>query len=230
MANSLVLGIDNSMDFLNLVLGTDEQVIEERHARAEHHSSQILPVRVSQLLHEHGFEPKDLTCLFVTLGPGSFTGVRVGLAFSKGFAEGLGIPLMGVPTQDVLAAPFAFMDGHYLCPLIDAKKSEVFFALYRVAGHDVVRIDGFHSLKPHELTGRIPGPCLCFGSGVRLARPVLDGIKGVSMIERGFDRVSGEALLRCGLALQHAGGEQHEIKPVYGRKSEAEIKFNVHLS
>lgn len=230
MANSLALGIDNSMDFLNLVLGTDERLIEERHARAEHHSSQVLPVRVSQLLNDHGCAPKDLTDLFVTLGPGSFTGVRVALAFCKGFAEGLGIPLTGVPTQDVLAAPFAFMDGHYLCPLIDAKKGEVFFALYRVAGHAVVRIDGFHSLKPHELDGRIPKPCLCFGSGVRLARPVLDGIEGVRMIERGFDRVAGEAFLHCGYALKRAGTQQHEIKPVYGRKSEAEIKFNVHLS
>jgi tRNA threonylcarbamoyladenosine biosynthesis protein TsaB len=230
MANSLILGIDNSMDFLNLVLGTDEKLIEERHARAQHHSSQVLPVRVSELLHEHDCAPEDLTGLVVTLGPGSFTGVRVGLAFCKGFAEGLGIPLTGIPTPDVLAAPFAFMDGHYLLPLIDAKKGEVFFALYRVAGREVVRIDGFHSLKPGELAGRIPEPCLCFGSGVRLAREVLDGMEGVRMIETGFDRVSGEALLRCGLALRRAGAQQHEIKTVYGRKSDAEIKFNVHLS
>jgi tRNA threonylcarbamoyladenosine biosynthesis protein TsaB len=223
MANSLILGIDNSMDFLNLVLGTDENVIEERHARAQHHSSQVLPVRVAELLREHDCAPKDLTALVVTLGPGSFTGVRVGLAFCKGLAEGLGIPLTGVPTPDVLAAPFAFMDGHYLLPLIDAKKGEVFFALYRVAGHDVVRIDGFHSLKPGELTGRIPEPAFCFGSGVRLAREVLDRMEGVRVIETGFDRVSGEALLRCGLALKRAGAEQREIKPGYGRKSEAEI-------
>jgi tRNA threonylcarbamoyladenosine biosynthesis protein TsaB len=230
MANSLFLGIDNSMDFLNLVLGTGETVIEERHARAEEHSSQVLPVRVAQLLQEHGYTVRDLTGLFVTLGPGSFTGVRVGLAFCKGLAEGLAIPLVGVPTPDVLAAPFAFMDGHAICPLIDAKKGEVFFALYRVAGGEVVRIDGFHSLKPGELAGRITGPAFCFGSGVRLARPVLDGIEGVRMIETGFDRVSGEALLRCGLAVQRAGAARHEIKPVYGRKSEAEIKFNVQLS
>jgi hypothetical protein len=65
---------------------------------------------------------------------------------------------------------------------------------------------------------------------VRLAREVLDRTEGVRVIETGFDRVSGEALLRCGLALKHAGAEQREIRPVYGRKSEAEIKFNVHLS
>ncbi len=230
MANSLILGIDNSMDFLNLVLGTDEALIEERHARAEHHSSQVLPVRAAQLLQDHGYAPNDLTGLFVTLGPGSFTGVRVGLAFCKGFAEGLGIPLVGVPTPDVLAAPFTFMEGHYLCPLIDAKKGEVFFALYRVAGHEIVRVDGFHSLKPDALTGRLPEPCLCFGSGLRPARAVLDRIEGARIVETGFDRVSGEALLRCGRALQAAGTQKHDIKPVYGRKSEAEIKFNVHLS
>ncbi len=230
MANSLILGIDNSMDFLNLVLGTEEKLIEERHARAEHHSSQVLPVRVSQLLKEHDRTPEDLTHVFVTLGPGSFTGVRVGLAFCKGFVEGLGIPLVGVPTPDALAFPFAFMEGHYLCPLIDAKKGEVFFALYRVSGGAVIRVDGFHSLKPDELEGRIPEPGVCFGSGIRLCRSVLDRQPGIRIIESGFDRVAGEALLRCGLAASRTSTGQREIKPLYGRKSEAEIKFNVHLS
>ncbi|OPY63360.1 MAG: tRNA threonylcarbamoyladenosine biosynthesis protein TsaB [Syntrophorhabdaceae bacterium PtaU1.Bin034] len=229
MQDKLVLGLDNSLDFLNLVLARNDQLIEERHAKAEQHSSQVLPDKVSQLLADHGYTPKDVSTLIVSLGPGSFTGVRVGLAFCKGMAEALGIPLIGVPTQDILAQPFGFLAGYYLCPLIDAKKGEVFFALYRVEDGTVVRIDGFHALKPDQLRDRVPEPCLCFGSGVKLCRSVLTAIEGVRLIEQGFDRVSGEALLRTGLARRITNGHE-DVAPLYGRKSEAEIKFNITVS
>ena len=136
----------------------------------------MLPVRVSQLLADHGFAAGELSALVVTLGPGSFTGVRVALAFCKGLAAGLGIPLFGIPTPDVLAFPFAFMEGSYLCPLIDAKKGEVFFALYRVTNGAVHRASGIHALKPDKIAESIPVPCLCFGTGVSLCKSALAGI------------------------------------------------------
>jgi tRNA threonylcarbamoyladenosine biosynthesis protein TsaB len=229
MSDRLLLGLDNSMDFLNLVLGREDRLIEERHTRAERHSSEVLPVHVSRLLADHGYTVKDLSALFVTLGPGSFTGVRVGLAFCKGLAEGLGVPLLGVPTPDVLAFPFAFMEGSHLCPLIDAKKGEVFFALYRVSAGAVIRIDAIRAATPEDLKGSIPAPCLCFGTGVGLCRAALAGLEGVRLIEGAFQRLSGEALLRAGLA-RAAAGPEDGLRPVYGRRSEAEIKFNLDLS
>jgi tRNA threonylcarbamoyladenosine biosynthesis protein TsaB len=228
MSDRLFLGLDNSMDFLNLVLGTEDRLIEERHSGGERHSSEVLPVRVFQLLADHGVAIGDLSALVVTLGPGSFTGVRVALAFCKGLVAGLAIPLFGIPTPDVLAFPFGFMEGYYLCPLIDAKKGEVFFALYRVTNGVVIRIDGFHALKPDNIKESIPVPCLCFGTGVGLCRSALAGIVDLRMIEGHFQRVSGEALLGAGIAAQ-AHGRHEEAKPIYGRRSEAEIKFNISI-
>ncbi len=228
MSDRIFLGLDNSMDFLNIALGTEDRLVEERHMRMERHSSEVLPVRVAQLLADHGCAVRDLSALIVTLGPGSFTGVRVALAFCKGLAAGLNIPFFGIPTPDVLALPFAFMEGHYLCPLIDAKKGEVFFALYRVTNGAVVRVDGIHALKPDKVAESIPAPCLCFGTGVGMSKPALGGIAGVRVIEGEFQRVSGEALLRAGIAAQ-ALGRRSETKPIYGRRSEAEIRFNVNI-
>ena len=229
MSGRLILAVDNSLDFLNVALGEDGRLIEERHARSDRLPSEVLPVRVARLLGDHGYSVADVSLLLVTLGPGSFTGVRVGLAFSKGLARGLAIPLVGIPTLDVLVFPFAFLEGHYLCPLVDAKKGEVFLALYRVSGGAVSRIGDFQALKPRELESRMPSPGLCFGSGVRLCRNVLAEIEGVRTIEDGFQRVSGEALLKLGLSL-YDQGPLPEALPIYGRRSEAEIKFGLDVS
>ena len=229
MSGRLVLALDNSLDFLNVALGEDGRLIEERQARTDRLSSEVLPLRVAGLLGDHGYSVADLSVLIVTLGPGSFTGVRVGLAFSKGLARGLAIPLVGVPTLDALALPLAFLEGEYLCPLVDAKKGEVFLALYRVSGGVAARITGFQALKPPELESVMPSPCLCFGSGVKLCGRFLSGIEGVRFIEDGFQRVSGEVLLRLGLSL-YDQGSLPQTSPIYGRRSEAEIKFGVNVS
>ncbi len=229
MSGKLILALDNSLDFLNLALAEEGRLIEERHARQDRHPSEVLPVRVRELLADHGHVAKDLSLLFVTLGPGSFTGIRVGLAFCKGLAEGLHIPLVGVPTLDVLAAPFSFLDGHYLCPLVDAKKGEVFLALYRVSAGEVVRVGDFQSCRPEDVASRMAAPCLCFGTGARLCRHELAGAEGIRVMDDGWQRVSGEALLHVGLTLV-ARGDRPEAKPIYGRKSEAEIKFNIDAS
>ncbi len=229
MSGRLVLALDNSLDFLNVALGEDSCLIEERHTRADRHPSEVLPLKVVSLLGDHGYVLGDLSLLLITIGPGSFTGVRVGLSFCKGLAQGLGIPVVGVPTLDVLAFPFAFLEGHYLCPLIDAKKGEVFLALYRVSGGAAIRVGDFQSLKPDDLKSRMPSPCLCFGSGVKMCRDVLSGIEGIRIAEEGFQRVSGESLLKVGLA-RHEQGLKPEASPIYGRRSEAEIKFGVDVS
>ena len=229
MSDRLVLGLDNSLDFLNLALGEEGRLIEERHSRQDRHPSEVLAKRVQELLEDHGFFPKDLDLLFITLGPGSFTGIRVGLAFCKGLAEGLHIPILGVPTLDVLAAPLGFLEGTYLCPLVDAKKGEVFFALYQAKKEAAIRVSDFYSLKPEEVASKIAGPCLCFGSGVRLCRRELEGIQGLTIVDNGPVRISGEALLKTGLA-HSVHTDRYEIVPIYGRRSEAEIKFNIDIS
>jgi tRNA threonylcarbamoyladenosine biosynthesis protein TsaB len=228
MVDDLVLALDNSLDFLNLAISREGGIVEERSVKVPRLSSDVLPVRVSALLGDHGFETADLSCLVVTLGPGSFTGVRVGLAFCKGLAAGLRIPIIGVPTPDALAWPLRFMTGHYLCPIIDAKKGEVFFSLYRIEDGAVINIGGYHAVKPEELKERIPTPGLCFGTGIRICGTILKEIDGIQMIGEDFEHVSGKALLDAGMAHYRSNGIRVEhTKPIYGRRSEAEIKFNV---
>jgi tRNA threonylcarbamoyladenosine biosynthesis protein TsaB len=226
VAGKLHFGIDNSLDFLNLALGTDGKFIEERHGRFEKPTSELLSVRVRQLITDHDYEISDVDLLVVTLGPGSFTGIRVGLAFAKGVSSGLGIDLMGIPTLDVLAYPFRYLEGHYICPLIDAKKGEVFLALYYASQGRIERCTEYQSVRPVGVADIVREPCVCFGSGLGLCEEKLLGVHGVTLIRDDFRRVQGEALLRLGLEARGAGVQTDPI-PIYGRRSEAEIKFNV---
>jgi len=229
LENRLTLGIDNSLDSLNLVLAEDSTIIAERRSKNRRAPSEILPVMVSGILTDNGYRIDDITNMIVTLGPGSFTGIRVALAFCKGINSALNIPITGVPTLDALSFPLAFMEGYHLCPLIDAKKGEVFCSLYRVSQGNIERLTGYHALKPENIPDLVQTPCVCFGTGVLLCENVLAGINGVTVIKDRFQGISGEALLKTGLQ-RITGALSDEIKPIYGRRSEAEIKFNVKLT
>ncbi|OPY76759.1 MAG: tRNA threonylcarbamoyladenosine biosynthesis protein TsaB [Syntrophorhabdus sp. PtaU1.Bin058] len=229
MENRLILGIDNSLDSLNLVLAEDYTIVAERRGKNKKVPSEILPVMVSGILTDNGHRIDDITNMIVTLGPGSFTGIRVALAFCKGINSALNIPITGVPTLDALSFPLAFMEGHYLCPLIDAKKGEVFCALYKASQGNIERITGYHALKPGDIPGMVKTPCVCFGTGTLLCESTLAGIHDVTLIRDRFQTISGEALLKTGLQ-RITGSLSDGTKPIYGRRSEAEIKFNVKLT
>jgi tRNA threonylcarbamoyladenosine biosynthesis protein TsaB len=229
VAGRVLLAIDNSLDYLNLALGLDGKLIEERHAKFQKPTSEILSVRCRQLITDHGYTLDDIGLIAVTLGPGSFTGIRVALSFCKGMASGLGLELAGVPTLDVLAYPFRYLEGGYVCPLIDAKKGEVFLALYRAVNGALERLTEYQSVHPNAVAHIVKTPCVCFGSGLRLCQEPLLRQEGITLIDDYFGRVQGEALLRLGFAVHTAGGHEDPV-PIYGRKSEAEIKFNVTIS
>lgn len=226
MHNRLVLALDNSLDFLNIALAREATLLEERHVKPHKPPSQIMAGEVLGILTDHDCHIEDLSLIIVTLGPGSFTGIRVGLAFGKGLASGRKIPLIGVPTLDVLVSPLTFLEGHYLCPLLDAKKGEVFTSLYHVSNGSIERTSDYQALKPAEVAHTVKTPCLCFGTGVRICQDFLSSVHDVLLMKDGFSRISGEALIKFGL--QKASQEKHhDLKPIYGRRSEAEIKFGV---
>lgn len=228
MQTRLILAIDNSLDFLNIALAHDHELLEERHVKPRKPPSQIIPGEVLQILADHSCPIDNVSLIVATLGPGSFTGIRVGLAFCKGLATGRNVPLIGVPTLDALVAPFSFMEGSYICPLIDAKKGEVFTSLYFVSHGNLERLSDYQALKPPDVPGIIRTPCLCFGTGTKICADLLSPIENVAFIGEGFSRISGEMLIREGLRRekQKTG---NDLRPIYGRRSEAEIKFGVNV-
>jgi tRNA threonylcarbamoyladenosine biosynthesis protein TsaB len=225
MANRYILAVDNSMDFLNIALSGPGVLSDARRIKESRTPSEILPESIASILSDNGTSLKDISELRVTLGPGSFTGIRVGLSFCKGIHAALGTPFRGIPTLDALAFPFMDREGSYICPLIDAKKSEVFLALYHVSGGHLIRQTDYMALKPDQIPSIIKTPCICFGAGLRIAEKYLADIPGITIIHDKYDHIDPAVLVDA--KLDTILDKNLPLNPIYSRRSEAEIKFNV---
>lgn len=128
-----ILAVDTSTWMETAALLDDGELIVERSiAVKETHNRRLLET-VDHVLKDGGISLKDVDVFAVGLGPGSFTGIRIGVTTVKALAWSLGKSVIGVSSLDALAAPFSFING-YLCPMIDARKREVYYAFYRSDG------------------------------------------------------------------------------------------------
>jgi tRNA threonylcarbamoyl adenosine modification protein YeaZ len=118
------------------------------------HSERVLAV-VDRLLQDCAWEIASLRGLAVSIGPGSFTGLRVGAATAKGLALALDVPVAPVPTLDALAATLPFADAPVV-PLLAARKNEVYCSLYRWRDGAMAREWDYLALPPAEAAGRLP--------------------------------------------------------------------------
>lgn len=191
----LILAFDTATDRATSALVRDGVVLGERVSRA----SRVL-ADADDLLREAGAEQKDVTHVAVGTGPGSFTGIRIGLAASRGLAFSLDVPVAGISTLDALAegAPGAV-------PVIDARRREIF-----------VRLDEARCLPPAELD-LAPGT-VCVGDGAVRYREVLE--------EKGAEIPPDESPLHVPWARHHAAlardfGDAEAVEPIYLRLPDA---------
>ncbi len=191
--------------------------------------SRLLPM-VETLLSAHDLTIGDVEGVIVGRGPGSFTGVRIGVATAKGLAHGLGCPLWGVNTLDAIAWGHPDCDG-LLGVLGDAARGEVYPALYRCAGGHPERLTPDRSVKPAQVAAEwaaLDGPIALTGNGLRKFAPIFTDALGaraeVDDEEWWAPQPAGlfEAW-RALLASDALGsGEPGAVLPVYTRLSDAE--------
>ncbi|HEX6776019.1 MAG TPA: tRNA (adenosine(37)-N6)-threonylcarbamoyltransferase complex dimerization subunit type 1 TsaB [Methylomirabilota bacterium] len=189
------------------------------------HSERLLAA-VDRLVVDCGLAPADLEGLAVSVGPGSFTGLRVGLATVKGLAMALDLPIAPVPTLDALAARLPFADAP-VCPILDARKNEVYLSLYRWRGDRMWREREYLALPPELAVAELTAPVILLGDGIEACRPWLDGQGDGIRITPVAQRLPAAATVaELGHALLAAGGGvgAEALVPLYLRPSEAELK------
>ena len=189
------------------------------------HSERLMSA-VDRLLVDCGLAPADLDGLAVSVGPGSFTGLRVGLATVKALAMALDLPVAAVPTLDALASRLPFADAP-VCPILDARKAEVYLSLYRWSGDGMTRVWDYMGLPPEAAAARLEAPVILLGDGIEACRPWLDRLGDGIRIAPAAQRLpSAAAVATLGRAVLAAGlGVGAEaLAPLYLRPSEAELK------
>lgn len=132
-----ILLIETATRVCSVAIGDSDGILAERRSTSPNaHSSQLSPF-IGQLFEECAMKPSDLSAVCVSAGPGSYTGLRIGVSTAKGFSYALGIPLLSVPTLESMATQWfsAHPDYHgLLCPMIDARRMECYSAFFSPAG------------------------------------------------------------------------------------------------
>ena len=127
----LLLAFETSAKAASVALFDEKNLLAEQYQNTGLTHSQTLMVMAQDMLNQCGKAPSDVEAVAVANGPGSFTGVRIGVAAAKGFAWGREIPIYGVSTLEAMARGLGIFDG-YVCPVMDARRSQVYNALFYV--------------------------------------------------------------------------------------------------
>ncbi len=162
---SLLLNIDTAADIASVCLSENGEKIAIAFNEKKNDQAAWLHPAINDLLSKNGLSPKDLQAVAVSIGPGSYTGLRIGLSAAKGFCYALNIPLLTVNTLKLLAFAAQAEAVDLICPVIDARRMEVFTATY---DKNLVEIKKAHSLIVNENSFQeflIPHNVLFCGNG-----------------------------------------------------------------
>jgi tRNA threonylcarbamoyladenosine biosynthesis protein TsaB len=190
---------------------------------AETHSSQLMPA-IDYVLQTVNCGPDEIDAFAAALGPGSFTGLRIGLATMKGLAVAASKPLVGVSTLEAMARAFPYCP-FTLCPILDARMKEVYAARFKAEDGKISRLSEDLVLPVPELLKGREEATLFFGSGVKRYREQIEELLG-DRAHFTSQEVSGARASTVGfLALEKLEtgevADMDSIEPIYIRESQA---------
>ncbi len=216
-----VLGIDTSTAAGSAAVAVDGTILGEFYIESSMtHSVKFMPM-MSELLRTLGMDIREMDGVAVTVGPGSFTGLRIGLAHAKAICHALNIPIAGVNTLDALAYNAASM-GDVVCPMLDARNEQVYAAVYEKGR----RTSDYMGIGIYELMNELKGRrAVILGDGARkygdiLAEDLPDAATAPSNLM--MPRASSAALIGGKRLAEGDADDLYGIVPFYMRKPQAE--------
>ncbi len=223
----LILAFETTAKAGSVALLEDRKLLGESYQNTGLTHSQTLMVMAEDLLKQCGRTAADITGVAVAEGPGSFTGVRIGVAAAKGMSWGGQLPCWGVSTLEAMAETLGLWQG-YVCPCMDARRSQVYNALFYADHGQLRRVAEDRAIALAELKEELKareGPIFLVGDGAALAHRTLSPELPDLVLppeHRMHQRASGVALAA---AKQIAGGKKGDgnaLTPNYLRLSQAE--------
>ncbi len=223
----LILAFETSAKAGSVALLQDEELLAESYQNTGLTHSQTILSMAETMLKSCGYTPQDVQAVAVAAGPGSFTGVRIGVAAAKGFAWGGELPCYGVSTLEAMALNLGAHEG-YVLPVMDARRSQVYNALFRVRQGKTERLCPDRAISLEELGQEIKnlsGPIFLVGDGSLLCYNTLKDIQPdlvLPPMHRMHQRAAGVGLAAAGLIAAGVAGDGAGLEPNYLRLSQAE--------
>jgi len=220
-----VLAIETSAAVGGVALVRDREILRELSFERGMEHGRMLVARLDEACAAEGWSPaRDVDIVAVSQGPGSFTGLRVGIACAKGIAFAGRAKLVGVCSFDVIARN-APEEAENLCVTLDARRGDVFYAVYQRENGEWVRLRGPEVGRPDDAASSTARPAWILGDGAR-AFPEIFGAHGLQTApeELWVARAGVVGLLGERLARQGRFSEVRELAPIYLRRPEAEEK------
>jgi tRNA threonylcarbamoyladenosine biosynthesis protein TsaB len=224
----LILGIETSTKTGSVAVVSDTSVIAQYSLNIEVTHSERLMSTVDRVLKDTGLTIADLDGFAVAVGPGSFTGLRIGISTVKGLALATGKPIAAVSTLKALAwnLPFA---GVPVCPMLDARKNEVYTALYRYEGAVLVQTMPDAAIPLTALAGKIEGMTVFTGEAAHIYRSEIERQCGARALFAPSSAIlpSAAAVAEIGLEMimNNRQVEPDSLTPIYIRRPEAEVAW-----
>jgi tRNA threonylcarbamoyladenosine biosynthesis protein TsaB len=224
-----VLGIDTSTSCGSIGLIDDGEVISDYLLNISVTHSERLLGAIEFVLRDARCPIGEIDGWAISLGPGSFTGLRIGVSTVKGLAFATGKPVAGVSTLDVLASQIA-PTSYLICPILDARKQEVYTAFYRYGdGSSLMRQSDYQAIRPENLVKKIKEHTIFLGDGVKTYKEFLiNSLPSLAIFPPAPLGVShGSMVAKLGFELLQKG-ERLDLStfvPIYVRPSEAEMKW-----
>ena len=223
-----ILAIDTATESCSVAIVDDHVILTEiTLVSGRTHSRHLMPL-IRQAAATAEIELADVDGFAVSIGPGSFTGLRIGISTIKGLATGCDRPLVGISTLYTLAYQAAAPD-YPICALVDARKREVYCGTYRWQNGELNALSPERVLAPQSVAEDIKEPCIFVGNGALLYADLLlvNGSPARMLAPRSQHLIRAATVAQLSLPFFRTGQtvDAAQLEPMYLRKSDAELSL-----
>jgi tRNA threonylcarbamoyladenosine biosynthesis protein TsaB len=227
----IILSIDSSTPVAGIAVSDGKKLLGEVMINTQNtHSEKLMPM-VAQLLHDLQMNIQQIDAVAITCGPGSFTGLRIGMATAKGIVQGGNKKLIAIPTLDTLAQNLNHYPG-IICPIMNAQKKQVYTAIYKSTETGMERLSDYQAIEAETLAEQL----LALGETVWFTGDGVDAFADVFRAKLGaqcrladgntvLPRAGALAMLAAERAEQEQFDDLYQAELFYIRKSEAEVQW-----
>lgn len=220
-----IIGIETSGWVGSVALCEDDVVLGERSLEKGMRHGKLLVPSLEEIFREVGLSTEEVDLIAVSHGPGSYTGLRVGITCAKTLAYALKRPLVPVPTLDVLAENFT-PDKMSICPVIDARRKAVYACIYKPLDSLWHRVSDLLVISPQALLDILPKPILIFGDGAVAYKDVF-AVEGINFGDEEMGVAKARIVACLGWRAFKRGKvcDPFQLQPLYLRRPEAEERW-----